>query len=56
MAGTVDVRVRRDADEQLVLALITEKLSAVISMLTVQVRRSPRIFLEPCEEVQLVRF
>ncbi|KAM3722946.1 Zinc transporter 6-A [Dirofilaria immitis] len=37
MAGTVDVRVRRDADEQLVLALVTEKLSAVISLLTVQI-------------------
>uniref|UniRef100_A0A0R3RIP0 Kinesin-associated protein 3 n=1 Tax=Elaeophora elaphi TaxID=1147741 RepID=A0A0R3RIP0_9BILA len=37
MAGTVDVRVRRDADEQLVLALVTEKLSAVISVLTVQI-------------------
>ncbi|MCP9258345.1 Zinc transporter 6-A [Dirofilaria immitis] len=30
MAGTVDVRVRRDADEQLVLALVTEKLSAIV--------------------------
>lgn len=39
MAGTVDVRVRRDADEQLVLALVTGKLSAVISILTVQVKR-----------------
>ncbi|VDK88245.1 unnamed protein product [Litomosoides sigmodontis] len=37
MAGTVDVRIRRDADEQLVLALVTEKLSAVISILTVQI-------------------
>uniref|UniRef100_A0A914VZI7 Uncharacterized protein n=1 Tax=Plectus sambesii TaxID=2011161 RepID=A0A914VZI7_9BILA len=37
MAGTVDVRVRRDADEQLVLAHVTEKLSAVVSTLTVQV-------------------
>lgn len=37
MAGTVDVRVRRDADEQLVLALVTEKLSSVVSNLTVQI-------------------
>lgn len=37
MAGTVEVRVRRDADEQLVLAHVTEKLSAVVQCLTVQV-------------------
>ncbi|KHN74984.1 Zinc transporter 6-A [Toxocara canis] len=37
MAGTVDVRVRRDADEQRVLAAVTEKLSSVVSLLTVQV-------------------
>lgn len=37
MAGTIDVRVRRDADEQLVLAHVTEKLSSVVSILTVQV-------------------
>jgi zinc transporter 6 len=37
MCGTVVVRVRRDADEQQVLALVTEKLSAVVAVLTVQV-------------------
>ncbi|VDN02719.1 unnamed protein product [Thelazia callipaeda] len=37
ISGTVDVRVRRDADEQLVLALVIEKLSAVVSVLTVQI-------------------
>ena len=37
MAGSIDVRVRRDADEQSVLAYVTEKLSPVVSMLTVQV-------------------
>lgn len=37
MAGTVDVRVRRDADEQRVLAAVTEKLSSVVSLLTIQV-------------------
>ncbi|CAD6196564.1 unnamed protein product [Caenorhabditis auriculariae] len=37
LVGSVDVRVRRDADEQNVLALVTEKLSSVISVLTVQV-------------------
>ena len=40
MCGTVVVRVRRDADEQLVLALVTEKLSAVLAVLTVQVVKS----------------
>lgn len=49
MAGTVDVRVRRDADEQLVLALVTEKLSAVISILTVQVKRHVFHFLKLIE-------
>ena len=39
MVGTVDVRVRRDADEQMVLTYVTEKLSSVVSMLTVQVYR-----------------
>lgn len=37
MVGSVDVRVRRDADEQLVLSYVTEKLSSVVSVLTVQV-------------------
>lgn len=33
----MDVRVRRDADEQNVLTLVTDKMSSVVSMLTVQV-------------------
>lgn len=37
LVGTVDVRVRRDADEQNVLAHVTEKFSSVITVLTVQV-------------------
>ncbi|KAF1760197.1 hypothetical protein GCK72_008443 [Caenorhabditis remanei] len=37
LVGTVDVRVRREADEQNVLAHVTEKLSSVITVLTVQV-------------------
>ncbi|MFH4976957.1 hypothetical protein AB6A40_003666 [Gnathostoma spinigerum] len=37
MFGTVDVRVRRDADEQRVLVAVTGKLSAVVSHLTVQI-------------------
>lgn len=37
IAGTVDVRVRRDANEQMVLALVTEKLHPVVHILTVQV-------------------
>ncbi|TKR76731.1 hypothetical protein L596_017832 [Steinernema carpocapsae] len=39
MVGTVDVRVRRDADEQMVLSYVTEKLSNVVSILTVQVMK-----------------
>lgn len=37
IAGTVDVRVRRDASEQIVLAVVTEKLSSVVHILNVQV-------------------
>uniref|UniRef100_A0A914CLS9 Cation efflux protein transmembrane domain-containing protein n=1 Tax=Acrobeloides nanus TaxID=290746 RepID=A0A914CLS9_9BILA len=37
IAGTVDVRVRRDADDQMVLSLVTEKLCSVINVLTIQV-------------------
>ncbi|KHJ88076.1 cation efflux family protein [Oesophagostomum dentatum] len=37
LVGTVDVRVRRDADEQNVLTLVTDKMSSVVSMLTVQI-------------------
>ncbi|TGZ64355.1 hypothetical protein CRM22_006418 [Opisthorchis felineus] len=37
LAGTVYVRVRRDADEQLVLAHVTNRLSSLVKYLTVQV-------------------
>ncbi|CAI5445036.1 unnamed protein product [Caenorhabditis angaria] len=37
LVGSVDVRVRRDADEQNVLAHVTEKFSSVITVLSVQV-------------------
>ncbi|CAI2348673.1 unnamed protein product [Caenorhabditis sp. 36 PRJEB53466] len=37
LVGTVDVRVRRDADEQNVLLHVTEKFSSVVTTLTVQV-------------------
>jgi zinc transporter 6 len=37
IAGTVDVRIRRDADEQVVLAMVTEKLYSVINNLSIQV-------------------
>jgi len=37
IAGTVDVRIRRDADEQIVLSLVTEKLCSVIGHLTIQI-------------------
>uniref|UniRef100_A0AC34QPD7 5-demethoxyubiquinone hydroxylase, mitochondrial n=1 Tax=Panagrolaimus sp. JU765 TaxID=591449 RepID=A0AC34QPD7_9BILA len=37
IAGTVDVRIRRDADEQIVLSLVTEKLCSVIGNLSIQV-------------------
>ncbi|KAI6177692.1 hypothetical protein M3Y97_00935800 [Aphelenchoides bicaudatus] len=37
IAGTVDVRIRRDANEQRVLAIVTEKLSSVVHILNVQV-------------------
>ncbi|KAE9546617.1 hypothetical protein FO519_010171, partial [Halicephalobus sp. NKZ332] len=36
IAGTVDVRIRRDADEQIVLSLVTEKLCSVIGHLSIQ--------------------
>ncbi|GMT19262.1 hypothetical protein PFISCL1PPCAC_10559, partial [Pristionchus fissidentatus] len=39
MAGSVDVRVRRDADEQKVLAAVTEKLISLVPNLTVQVMK-----------------
>lgn len=37
MAGSLEVRVRRDADEQLVLAHVVDRLSNLVSVLTVQV-------------------
>lgn len=37
IVGTIDVRVRRDADEQMVLHIVTEKLSTIVNNLTVQV-------------------
>ncbi|KJH53168.1 cation diffusion facilitator family transporter [Dictyocaulus viviparus] len=37
LVGTMDVRVRRDADEQNVLTLVTDKMSSVVNMLTVQI-------------------
>uniref|UniRef100_A0A915CZS9 Zinc transporter 6 n=1 Tax=Ditylenchus dipsaci TaxID=166011 RepID=A0A915CZS9_9BILA len=37
IAGTVDVRVRRDANEQIVLTRVTEKLSTVVNILSVQI-------------------
>ncbi|PAV66163.1 hypothetical protein WR25_20966 [Diploscapter pachys] len=37
VVGTVDVRVRRDADEQAVLTRVTEKMSNFIHVLTVQI-------------------
>lgn len=40
IVGTVDVRVRRDANEQFVLKLVTEKLSSVVNRLSVQVNKS----------------
>lgn len=38
-AGSVVVRVRRDADEQRVLAHVTDKLTNVVSKLTIQVTK-----------------
>ncbi|KAJ1356892.1 Two-component response regulator-like APRR1 [Parelaphostrongylus tenuis] len=37
LVGTVDVRVRRDADEQNVLTLVTDKMSSVVNILTMQI-------------------
>ncbi|CAJ0942159.1 unnamed protein product, partial [Mesorhabditis belari] len=37
MVGTVEVRVRRDADEQNVLALVTDKLGSLVNVLAVQI-------------------
>ncbi len=38
-AGSVVVRVRRDADEQRVLAHVTDKLANVVEKLTIQVTK-----------------
>jgi len=40
MAGALQVRVRRDADEQMVLAHVTNRLAPLVSHLTVQVSGS----------------
>ncbi|XP_057198843.1 zinc transporter 6 [Triplophysa rosa] len=37
LAGSVHVRIRRDADEQMVLAHVTNRLNAQVSVLTVQI-------------------
>ncbi|XP_053314529.1 zinc transporter 6 [Spea bombifrons] len=37
MAGSVHVRIRRDANEQMVLAHVTNRLNSLVSMLTVQI-------------------
>ncbi|XP_058651973.1 zinc transporter 6 isoform X2 [Onychostoma macrolepis] len=37
LAGSVHVRIRRDADEQMVLAHVTNRLHALVSTLTVQI-------------------
>ncbi|XP_025027040.1 zinc transporter 6 isoform X2 [Python bivittatus] len=37
LAGSVHVRIRRDANEQMVLAHVTNRLNALVSILTVQV-------------------
>ncbi|KAI6215275.1 hypothetical protein M3Y94_00366700 [Aphelenchoides besseyi] len=39
IAGAVDVRIRRDANEQHVLSVVTEKLSSVVHVLNVQILR-----------------
>uniref|UniRef100_A0A914LQX9 Cation efflux protein transmembrane domain-containing protein n=1 Tax=Meloidogyne incognita TaxID=6306 RepID=A0A914LQX9_MELIC len=41
IAGSVDVRVRRDADEQAVLKTIHNKLSSVVNNCTVQILKDP---------------
>ena len=38
LVGSMIVRVRRDANEQMVLAHVTNRLSPLVSQLTVQVR------------------
>uniref|UniRef100_A0AC35TLU5 ZT_dimer domain-containing protein n=1 Tax=Rhabditophanes sp. KR3021 TaxID=114890 RepID=A0AC35TLU5_9BILA len=37
IAGSVDVRVRRDANDQVVLATVCEKLTSIINVLTVEI-------------------
>jgi len=37
LIGSISVRVRRDANEQMVLAHVTNRLSPLVSQLTVQV-------------------
>ena len=40
LIGSISVRVRRDANEQMVLAHVTNRLAPLVSQLTVQVGRS----------------
>ena len=41
LVGSLHVRVRRDANEQLVLRLVQQKLNPLVDLLTVQVRTTP---------------
>ncbi|XP_077968202.1 zinc transporter 6-like [Styela clava] len=43
LAGSLQVRVRRDADEQMVLAHVTNRLSSLVPLLTVQVMKDDYI-------------
>lgn len=51
IVGTVDVRVRRDANEQFVLKLVTEKLSSVVNRLSVQVNLLFLNILKPMRKI-----
>ncbi|XP_051946553.1 zinc transporter 6 [Xyrauchen texanus] len=42
LAGSVHVRIRRDADEQMVLAHVTNRLTTLVSTLTVQIFKEDR--------------
>ena len=45
VVGSVHVRVRRDANEQLVLAHVTNKLLPLVQKLTIQVNISPLVYV-----------
>lgn len=47
LAGSLQVRVRRDADEQMVLAHVTNRLSQLVPLLTVQVVKDDWISGQP---------